>query len=155
MGSAAAPSDLARLDGLRLLVVEDHGDSRAVLRQLLSALGATVDEAGDGREALEVLATPRRKPDLILCDLRMPRMDGFALAKRLRRDLRWRRVPLVAVTALTAPGDYDRTLEAGFSAHIEKPINFDLLLSTIRRLLPQPSKRRDPGRRHPRRRHDS
>ena len=138
MGSAAAPSDLARLDGLRLLVVEDHVDSRAVLRQLLSSLGATVDEAGDGREALEVLAAPRRLPDLVLCDLRMPRMDGFALAKRMRRDLRWRRVPMVAVTALTAPGDYDRTLEAGFSAHIEKPINFDLLLSTIRRLLPPP-----------------
>jgi CheY-like chemotaxis protein len=140
MGSAAAPSDLARLDGLRLLVVEDHADSRAVLRQLLSALGATVDEAGDGREALEVLAAPRRQPDLILCDLRMPRMDGFALARRVRRDLRWRRVPMVAVTALTAPGDYDRTLEAGFSAHLEKPINFDLLLSTIRRLLPKPAK---------------
>jgi CheY-like chemotaxis protein len=114
MGSAAAPSDLARLDGLRLLVVEDHADSRAVLRQLLSTLGATVDEASDGREALET--------------------------KRLRRDLRWRRVPMVAVTALIAPGDYDRTLEAGFSAHIEKPINFDLLLSTIRRLLPKPAK---------------
>jgi CheY-like chemotaxis protein len=136
----AAPSDLARLDGFRLLVVEDHADSRAVLRQLLSSLGAKVDEAGDGREALEVLAAPRRQPDLILCDLRMPRMDGFALAKRVRRELRWRRVPLVAVTALTAPGDYDRTLEAGFSAHLEKPINFDLLLSTIRRLLPPPAK---------------
>jgi CheY-like chemotaxis protein len=154
MGSAAAPSDFARLDGLRLLVVEDHADSRAVLQQLLSALGATVDEAGDGREALEVLETPRHKPDLILCDLRMPRMDGFALAKRVRRDLRWRRVPIVAVTALTAPGDYDRTLEAGFSAHIEKPINFDLLLSTIRRLLPAPARPRGHARRRPRPRDD-
>jgi CheY-like chemotaxis protein len=130
-----------------LLVVEDHADSRAILRQFLSALGATVDEAGDGREALAVLAAPRRRPHLILCDLRMPRMDGFALAERLRRDLRWRRVPLVAVTALTAPGDYDRTLEAGFSAHIDKPINLDLLVSTIRRLLPPPGKR--PARRRP------
>jgi CheY-like chemotaxis protein len=153
MGSAAAPSDLPRLDGVRLLVVEDHADSRAVLRQLLSSLGATVDEAGDGREALDVLSTPRRRPDLILCDLRMPRMDGFALAQRLRRDLRWRRVPLVAVTALTTPGDYDRTLEAGFSAHIEKPINLDLLLSTIRRLLPAPS--RPPARRRRQRRRDA
>jgi CheY-like chemotaxis protein len=151
MGSAPAPSDLPRLDGLRLLVVEDHADSRAVLRQLLATLGATVDEAGDGREALEVLATPRRRPDLILCDLRMPRMDGFALADRLRRDLRWRRVPIVAVTALTTPGDRDRTREAGFSAHIEKPINLDMLLATIRRLLPAPARRGDRRRRdHPR-----
>jgi CheY-like chemotaxis protein len=141
MASVAAPSDLPRLDGLHLLVVEDHADSRAILRQLLSALGATVDEAGDGREALAHLAAPRRRPHLILCDLRMPRMDGFALAERLREDLRWRRVPMVAVTALTTPGDRNRTLEAGFSAHIAKPINLDLLVSTIRRLLPPPDKR--------------
>jgi CheY-like chemotaxis protein len=145
MASVAAPSDLPRLDGLHLLVVEDHADSRAILRQLLCALGATVDEAGDGREALALLAAPRRRPHLILCDLRMPRMDGFALAERLREDLRWRRVPMVAVTALTTPGDHDRTREAGFSAHIAKPINLDLLVSTIRRLLPPPGKR--PARR--------
>jgi CheY-like chemotaxis protein len=141
MASVAAPSDLPRLDGLHLLVVEDHADSRAILRQLLSALGATVDEAGDGREALALLAAPRRRPHLILCDLRMPRMDGFALAERLREDVRWRRVPMIAVTALTAPGDRARALEAGFSAHIAKPINLDLLVSTIRRLLPPPGKR--------------
>ena len=145
MASVAAPSDLPRLDGLHLLVVEDHADSRAILRQLLSALGATVDEAGDGREALALLAAPRRQPHLILCDLRMPRMDGFTLAGQLRQDLRWRRVPMVAVTALTTPGDHHRTREAGFSAHIDKPINLDLLVSTIRRLLPPPGKR--PGHR--------
>ncbi|HEV8310493.1 MAG TPA: response regulator [Methylomirabilota bacterium] len=122
-----------RLDGLRILVVEDHVDSRDALRQMLAAQGAEVLVASDGQEALAGLEATI--PDLILSDLRMPRIDGLELATRVRHDVRWARIPLIAVTAYNSPADLRATLEAGFDAHVEKPVDFDLLTATVQRVL--------------------
>jgi CheY-like chemotaxis protein len=134
-----------RLDGTLILVVEDHADSRDVLRQFLESLGAKVLLAGDGIEALHILEAG--VPDIVLTDIRMPRMDGVQLAYRMKRHVRWARVPITAVTAYNSPTDLRTTLEAGFDGHLEKPINFDVLLSTVTRLLGrQRTRRRRPRR---------
>jgi CheY-like chemotaxis protein len=139
--SASAPRrapdpSARRLDRLTILVLEDHVDSREMLRQMLEDLGATVLSAGDGWEGLLVLRAER--PDVILCDLLMPAMDGFAFIAALRRDPRWRRTAVVAVTALGGDADYRRTWEAGFDAHLTKPVRPDQLTAVIRAVLRSP-----------------
>ena len=126
-----------------ILVVEDHADSRELLRRLLESAGAEVLPARDGIEAIGILE--RRTPDIVLTDIRMPRMDGVQLAERIKNDLRWARIPMIAVTAYNTADDLRKTLEAGFDGHLEKPINLDALLTTVRRLL-------RPKRTRPRRR---
>ena len=106
--------------GNRILVIEDMEENLEVITRLLSAFGHTVLTARDGEEGLEVAA--RERPDLILCDLRMPKVDGFEVAEQLKRDLELRRIPLVAVTALAMVGDRERVLMAGFDGYIAKPI---------------------------------
>jgi CheY-like chemotaxis protein len=112
--------------------VEDHADSREILEQLLRGDGALVALAEHGQEALDIL--DRTRPDVVLLDLLMPVMDGFALITRLRQDARWARLPVVAVTGLGGAFDYRRTFEYGFDAHMTKPIRYDELLELIRRL---------------------
>src|SRR5262249_5118467 len=96
----AAPSDglATPLDGLTVLVIEDHPDSRDALRQVLAAAGAEVVEAANGGRALDLLASAR--PDVILCDLLMPQVDGFDFIRRFRGDWPRTPVPVVAITAL-------------------------------------------------------
>jgi CheY-like chemotaxis protein len=143
----------ARLDGVRILVVEDHVHSREALRLLLEYQGAEVVEAPDGHAALDELALGARLPDLILLDILMPGLSGLEVADRVRHDLRWTRIPLVAVTALGTQADFRDTLAAGFDAHIVKPIDHDVLMAAITRLLavgrPRRSRRHrtPPGRR--------
>lgn len=147
---------LSRLDGITVLVVDDNPDARAIISQMLEPLGARVLLARDGSEALGMLRNAA--PDVILCDLLMPRMDGFELSERIRRDPRRARVPLVAVTALGSAPDYLQTWEAGFDAHISKPIDDRELASVVRllarrgRVPPRPAarRRRPLGRSRPR-----
>jgi two-component system cell cycle response regulator DivK len=124
-----------RLDlrGTKVLVVEDHDDSRDLLGRIISSFGASVMTAADGQEALR-LATAD-PPDLIFSDLRMPEMDGFELLARLRLDDTLRRVRVVAVSAFGAHGDFMRTWAAGFSGHLVKPIDFEIVEAQLRRIL--------------------
>jgi CheY-like chemotaxis protein len=122
------------LDGMSILVVEDHADSRDMTRQSLEAEGARVWLAVNGRDALDVLRRIR-PPDAVLCDVRMPGMDGLTLVQRLRADLRWRRLPIVALTAYGEHRDYFSTLAAGFDAHLVKPVDLEAMVAVIRRLV--------------------
>jgi two-component system cell cycle response regulator DivK len=131
---AAGPPPL--LEGLSVLVVEDHFDSRDMLRQMLQGFGARVLSAADGEEALAVLG--RHRPDVILCDLVMPVMDGFHLRAALKRSPRWRRIPVIAVTALGGETDYRRTWEAGFDAHLAKPVHPDQVVAIVRAVTGRP-----------------
>src|SRR5215467_8453875 len=98
-----------RLDGIRILLAEDDADARRITCAMLRQHGAETIIAQDGLEALLALGTAR--PDIAVLDLLMPGLDGFRLAERLRADPRWRRLPVVALTALGTHEDYLRTWE--------------------------------------------
>ncbi len=139
-----------RLDGLAVLVVEDNADAREITRRMLEAEGARVVLAGDGCQGLYLLE--EAAPDVILCDLRMPNVDGIEFTRRLRANSRRAHLPVIAVTALDEYPDYLRTWEVGFDAHVVKPVDYDLLAVTILRVLQtRPLSKRGRQRRHPRR----
>lgn len=121
----------------RLLVIEDNPINRELLDYLLRAYGFEVLKAVDGSVGFDI--AQRESPDLILCDIQMPGMDGFEFAQRAKADPRLRAVPLVAVTAFAMVGDRDRIMATGFDAYIAKPIDPQELLDTIRTLLPAPA----------------
>ena len=87
--------------------------------------------AGDGEEALHLVLEVQ--PALILCDLQMPRLDGFGFLKRLRRTLPFHRILSVAVTGLSGPLDFAATREAGFDDHLVKPISGETLARVLER----------------------
>ncbi len=124
------------LGGAKVLVVDDEADSRDVLLQLLASWGARPVGAASVREALDAAA--RERPDLVVSDIAMPGEDGFTLARELRRieEARGDRpVPIAAVTAFARPEDRQRTLAAGFDAHLAKPVDPVTLHATMAALL--------------------
>jgi CheY-like chemotaxis protein len=120
---AAAPS---------VLIAEDHEDSRDALRTLLDALGYRVYVAANGEEA--VAEARARRPDLILMDMMMPRVDGFQATRILRADPEFRDVPIIAVTAME--GARQAVLEAGCSDLVTKPVDIRALIDKVRVWLP-------------------
>jgi CheY-like chemotaxis protein len=115
------------------MIIDDHADSRDVLRQMVEALGARAIVAEDGRAALGLLAAAA--PDLIFCDLLMPRMDGFTFFRHVRGiALRRTPPPVVAVSVLGTPADVQRTWAAGFDGHLVKPIDFERVRDWVARL---------------------
>ncbi len=120
------------LRGRTVLVIEDDDDHREVARRLLELLGARVVPAADGLEGLEQLE--RQKPDAVLCDLTMPIMDGIEFASQMRQRPKYRHVLLVAVTGRDSDADVLRTWNAGFDAHLVKPVTVEALRAIARRL---------------------
>jgi signal transduction histidine kinase/CheY-like chemotaxis protein len=130
---------LRALHGLLILVVQDVDDSREALRLTLEHLGAEVMVAKDGLDALDVLE--RADADVVLCDLRMPRMDGFEFIRALRVEPDRKRPPVIAVSGLASSADHLRTKQAGFGGHLNKPLDDSSLLGAIGAVVP--------GRRRP------
>jgi CheY-like chemotaxis protein len=129
-------SDVAShpLTGIRALVVDDHQDSRDALRLMLESLGATVSLAGTGRDALRIAA--QNSPHLVLCDIRMPGMDGFAVLAGLGAlPASHPPIRVIAVTGLGRDTDIERTRAAGFDGHLVKPLDYDLLVTVLARVL--------------------
>jgi CheY-like chemotaxis protein len=116
----------------RILVAEDRPASLELIRTVLDAAGYDVIEAADGQEAIDKLVG--NPIDLILLDLQMPKMDGFAVLNQLRRDKTYSGVPIVALTASAMHGDRERALAAGFSSYIAKPVDLAFLRAEIDRL---------------------
>jgi CheY-like chemotaxis protein len=106
---------------VRVLVIEDEDEAREALVGLVETLGVRVHGARDGQEALELLDDVR--PDLILCDFQMPRLDGIGFLKWLRQRPRFHRTLAVTVTGLARPSDRSATREAGFDGHLVKPMS--------------------------------
>jgi len=125
-----------------VLIVEDDPDSRDMMRQVVESFGATVAVAADGRGALRIGSWMR--PDLILCDLRMPVIDGFGFIDRLRRDPSLSRTAVLAVTALGTEADIRRTWVAGFDGHLVKPIDYETIAAQLERISWAHRKRDDP-----------
>jgi CheY-like chemotaxis protein len=113
----------------RLLVVDDVAGNRRMLADLLSTLGFEVGEASDGEQALRCVRAQR--PDLVLMDMAMPGVDGLEATRRLRAEAEWARLPVVMVSANASADDRARSLEAGASAFVPKPVDRDLLLSLL------------------------
>ena len=109
--------------GERILLVEDNPMNRRVSQFLLKAQGYIVDEARDAQEALGMLKA--RLPDLILMDLQLPGMDGYAATKLIKQDAATKNIPVVALTAYAMSGDAERAREAGCDGYITKPIDPD------------------------------
>ena len=113
-----------------MLVVDDNPDGRLALSTLLQD---EVAEASDGDLGLD--AARERKPDLILLDLMMPRMDGFEVATHVRHDERLKDVPIIMITSRTGEKHRERAFDIGVNCYMGKPFQENELLSTIRELL--------------------
>ncbi len=116
-----------------ILVVEDSLLILELVEEVLQAQGYEVLRATDGLVALE--AVRRRRPDLILLDIRIPGVDGEEVARRLKSDPATRRIPLVALTAYAMPGDREKILAAGCDAYISKPFTMEGFLREVQRHL--------------------
>jgi two-component system, cell cycle response regulator DivK len=119
----------------RILLVEDHPGSRELAEVILERAGYEVIAAADGETGL---ATARElHPDLIVMDVNLPGLDGLEVTRRLKAQPSTWEIPVLAVTAYAMRGDEERVLAAGCNGYLTKPIDRQLLLSTVARLLPQ------------------
>ena len=130
----ARVSNPVRLDGIRVLVVDDEPDSREVMAHALEACGARVTLASSAREALEVLE--RADVDVLLSDVAMPEEDGYALIRKVRASTARRiaTIPAAAVTAHARDDERQRALSAGFHLHLAKPLELAQLTRTVEAL---------------------
>ena len=116
----------------KVLIVEDNTDSRSFLAALLKIKGFEVDTAVDGIDALKHVKADR--PDVIISDLSMPRLDGVDMMKVLRQSPGYNSIPVVVVSA-AGSGRLEDAARAGADYTLRKPLNCDLLLQAINRLL--------------------
>lgn len=117
-----------------ILIIEDNEQNLYLLTFLLQAGGYQVIQANTGPAGIELAELVR--PDLILLDIQLPGMDGYAVAHALRNSKNLADIPIVAVTSHAMVGDRERVLAAGCNGYIEKPINPDTFLGEIERYLP-------------------
>jgi len=117
----------------KVLYVEDHPAQRDILAQMLELNGFEVAVAGDGLEGVEKARA--WLPDLILMDLRMPKMDGFEAIKVIRADENTHSIPIIAISAWASAKHKERAIEAGANEHFTKPVDLNRLLTTINRYL--------------------
>lgn len=122
------------MNGFSFLIVDDSIDNLDLTRILLECEGHTVWTAEDAQQAFEVLQA--HTPDLILMDLQLPEIDGLELTRRLRADLRWRHLPILALTAYAMRGDEEKARAAGCNGYITKPIDTRSFAGTVRAFLP-------------------
>jgi two-component system cell cycle response regulator len=119
----------------RILVVEDNPVSLQLVTYLLEAAGHDVQGCPDGQAGLDAVRAQR--PDLVLCDIELPRLSGYSLARTLRADPAFRGLPLIAVTALAMRGDREKVLEAGFTDYVAKPIEPESFVAQVESYLPK------------------
>ena len=116
-----------------ILVIEDNEQNLYLIRFMLEQSGFKVYEARDGRQGIALAGA--LGPDLILLDIQLPELDGYAVATELRKDPSLRETPIIAVTSYAMAGDREKALSAGATDYIEKPINPSTFLDQIRNSL--------------------
>lgn len=116
----------------RILLIEDNEQNRYLATFLLEQRGYHVTAEADGMTGVAFAAELR--PDLILLDIQLPRMDGYAVARAIREIEHLRRTPIIAVTSYAMVGDREKCLSAGCNGYIEKPINPETFLGEIERI---------------------
>jgi two-component system, cell cycle response regulator DivK len=117
-----------------ILVIEDNDRNAYLVAFILGARGHQVIQARDGRAGIALALQTR--PDLILLDIQLPVMDGYAVAQELTGNAGLRSIPIVAVTSYAMPGDRERILAAGCVGYIEKPIDPVTFATDIEQFLP-------------------
>jgi CheY-like chemotaxis protein len=131
----------AILEGRRILVVEDDVRNVYALTNILEPRGAGVEIARNGREALDALETSAAQPgggvDLVLMDVMMPVMDGLTATREIRKNPKWKALPVIALTAKAMPDDQERCIEAGANDYMAKPLDVEKLLSLVRVWMPR------------------
>lgn len=118
----------------RVLVIEDNDTNRTLMTYLLKAFGYGCIEANDGEMGVKMAKTER--PHLIICDVHLPRLDGYGVIAQLKQDETTKSMPVVAVTALAMVGDRSRILASGFDGYVSKPISPETFVQEIEQFLP-------------------
>jgi CheY-like chemotaxis protein len=116
-----------------ILLVEDHNLIRELVQEMLELAGYKVMAARDHDDAFRMME--EATPNLILLDIQLPGLDGYAVLRHLRGDLRFNKIPVIALTAYAMDDDRQKGLEAGFDGYLTKPIERILLLESIQALL--------------------
>jgi signal transduction histidine kinase/ActR/RegA family two-component response regulator/CHASE3 domain sensor protein len=137
----AAPARAGGGVARRILLIEDSEDAAEALQGALRAHGHEVEIVGDGLEAVERARAMR--PDLVLCDLSLPGIDGYEVARRLRADPPLAKTPMIALSGYASPEDHQRSRDAGFDDHMAKPVRLDRLLESIASPAGQPARTSD------------
>lgn len=112
-----------------VLIIDDTAEARLLVGKVLEKHGYAVVEAGDGEAGIESARV--RKPDLILVDLHMPKLDGFATTRQLKADPDTTGIPVIALSAETSSPNRDAIYEAGCQGFINKPVDYDLLIERV------------------------
>lgn len=118
----------------KVLVIEDNEQNMYLVSFILEHNGFLVLQARNGNEGISLAR--ENLPDLILLDIQLPVMDGYTVARNLRKITPLSKVPIIAVTSYAMPGDHERSLEAGCTGYIEKPINPETFIPEIQKYLP-------------------
>lgn len=120
--------------GCRILVIEDNEQNMYLIHFLLESNGHTVIEALNGEEGIRHAS--QSNPDIILLDIQLPGMDGYEIARIIRKSPRLETIPIVAVTSYAMAGDREKILAAGATDYIEKPINPETFINQISKYFP-------------------
>jgi two-component system cell cycle response regulator DivK len=118
----------------KVLVIEDNLQNMYMITFLLNSYGYEVLQSFSGIEGIE--KAKEEKPDIILLDIQLPKMDGYAIARELRITEELKDTPIIAVTSYAMPGDKEKAIDAGATGYIEKPINPDTFIPEMEAFLP-------------------
>jgi hypothetical protein len=122
-----------RLSGIRILLVEDNPINQQIAREFLASQGAIVTVAMNGKQAVDMLDAENSRWDLILMDIQMPVMDGLTASRLIRETAGLENIPIIALTAHALVSDRQRCIAAGMNDYVSKPIDLEVLLSTLER----------------------
>ena len=136
------PAHFPNWNGERILLVEDIALNRKIATALLTKVGLSVDTANDGQEAIEMLN--QEAYQLVLMDIQMPVLDGLSATRQLRNDPRFKKLPIIAMTAHATAADHQASISAGMDAHLTKPIMPADLYAEITRWIPPQAHRNNP-----------
>jgi two-component system cell cycle response regulator len=119
-----------------VLIAEDNATNRELLREILEVRGCTVEEACDGQQALQMIE--QNQPDIVLMDIGMPILDGYATVSKIRKNPLFASLRVVAVTAYAMQGDREKILSSGFDGYLSKPVSPKALAEELDRLTVKP-----------------
>jgi DNA-binding response OmpR family regulator len=118
-----------------VLVVDDDASVRTLVSKALQAKGYEVKEAPDGLAASEVLGAMTRPPDLMICDVMMPTIDGFSLARLVKQHAELRTMPIIFLTAKSQPRDVVQGIQLGARHYVQKPFSIKDLLDKVEKTI--------------------